>query len=63
MGMVFVRSNDGRVTAFDAASGERRWFWVHDVPTLTVRGNDAPVLGPGYRLRRQRRRHASRAVG
>ena len=48
MGMVFVRSNDGRVTAFDAATGERRWFWNHEVPTLSVRGNDAPVLGPGY---------------
>jgi outer membrane protein assembly factor BamB len=21
---------------------------VHDVPALTVRGNDSPVLGPGY---------------
>src|SRR3546814_17526164 len=48
MGMGFVRSNDGRVTAFDSATGERRWFWNHDVPTLSVRGNDAPVLGPGY---------------
>ncbi|MEO6264808.1 MAG: outer membrane protein assembly factor BamB, partial [Luteimonas sp.] len=47
-GMVFVRSNDGRVTAFDAGSGERRWFWNHELPTLTVRGNDAPVLGPGH---------------
>ena len=63
MGMVFVRSNDGRVTAFDAASGERRWFWTRDVPTLSVRGNDAPVLGPGLRVRRQRRRHRQRAVG
>lgn len=45
---VFVRSNDGRVTAFDAASGERRWFWTYDVPTLSVRGNDAVVLGPGF---------------
>jgi len=46
-GLVFVRSNDGRVTALDAASGERRWFWNRDLPTLTVRGNDAPTLGPG----------------
>lgn len=45
---VLVRSNDGRVTAFDATSGERRWFWNHDLPSLTVRGNDAPVLGPGF---------------
>lgn len=47
-GMVLVRSSDGRVTAFDAANGERRWFWNHDLPTLTVRGNDGVVLGPGY---------------
>lgn len=46
-GLVFVRSNDGRVSAFDAANGERRWFWNRDLPTLTVRGNDAPALGPG----------------
>jgi outer membrane protein assembly factor BamB len=46
-GLVLVRSNDGRVTAFDADSGERRWFWNHDLPSLTVRGNDAPLLVPG----------------
>ncbi len=45
---VLVRSNDGRVTAFDAASGQRRWFWNHDLPSLSVRGNDSPVLGPGF---------------
>ncbi len=45
---VLVRSNDGRITAFDAGSGQRRWFWNHDLPSLTVRGNDAPVLGPGF---------------
>jgi outer membrane protein assembly factor BamB len=48
LGMVFVRSNDGRVTAFDQATGERRWFWTREVPPLSVRGNDAVVLGPGY---------------
>ena len=47
-GAVLVRSDDGRLTAFDAASGERRWFWAPQVPALTVRGADAPVLGPGY---------------
>ena len=47
-GAVLVRSDDGRVTAFDAASGERRWFWAPQAPALTVRGGDAPVLGPGY---------------
>src|SRR5690606_24255103 len=46
-GLVFVRSNDGRVSAFDAEDGQRRWFWTKELPSLTVRGNDAPVLGPG----------------
>jgi outer membrane protein assembly factor BamB len=48
LGSVFIRSNDGHVTAFNAATGERRWFWVYEVPTLSLRGNDAVVLGPGY---------------
>jgi outer membrane protein assembly factor BamB len=47
-GMVLVRSNDGRISAFDANNGQRRWFWNRDMPTLTLRGNDAPVLGPGF---------------
>jgi len=47
-GMVFVHSNDGRVTAFDETNGERRWFWSHELPALTVRGNDSVVLGPGF---------------
>src|SRR5690606_39297696 len=34
-------------TAYDAANGEQRWFWVQEMPTLTVRGSDAPTLGPG----------------
>lgn len=45
---VLVRSNDGRITAYDATSGQRRWFWNHDLPPLTIRGNDSPVLGPGF---------------
>jgi len=46
-GMVFVRTNDGRVSAFDAANGERRWFHNQEPPTLTVRGNASLTLGPG----------------
>jgi outer membrane protein assembly factor BamB len=46
--LVFVRSNDGRVTAFDAATGARRWFWSRELPSLTVRGNDGILVGPGF---------------
>ncbi len=45
--LVLVRSNDGRVTAFDAATGERRWFHAEEGPTLSVRGNAPIVTGPG----------------
>src|SRR3546814_20899619 len=45
-GMAFLRSNDGRVTAFDAATGERRRFWATDIPLLPFPGHDAPPLGP-----------------
>jgi outer membrane protein assembly factor BamB len=47
-GLVYVRANDGVVTAFDAGSGERRWFWQRELPALTVRGNDSVALGPGF---------------
>ena len=47
-GTVLVRSNEGRLTAFDIADGKRRWFWNHDLPNLSVRGNDGPTLGPGF---------------
>ena len=46
-GLALIRSNDGRLTAFDLQTGERRWFTAHDMPALTVRGNDAATLGPG----------------
>ena len=46
-GLVFVRSNDGRTTALDAGSGERRWFNSQELPSLTVRGNAPVVAGPG----------------
>lgn len=46
-GLVLVHSNDGRVSAFDETTGERRWFWNHDLPALSVRGNDSPLIVPG----------------
>ena len=46
-GLVFVRSNDGRVTAFDAGNGTQKWFNPSELPALTVRGNAPVVTGPG----------------
>ena len=46
-GMVFVHSNDGRLTALDEGTGERRWFYSPDMPALTVRGSGGITLGPG----------------
>ncbi len=36
-GFVFVRTNDSRVTAFDAASGEMRWRYQGQNPALSLR--------------------------
>jgi len=44
---VFVRSNDGRISAFEAGTGQRRWFHEQEAPSLTVRGNAAVLAGPG----------------
>lgn len=46
-GVVVVRSNDGRLTAFDMNTGERRWGWTAEPVALSVRGNSAPLMGPG----------------
>lgn len=37
-GLVIVRSTDYRVTAFDAASGKRRWNYQRTATPLTLRG-------------------------
>src|SRR5512134_357442 len=37
-GVVVVRSSDYRVTAFDAASGKRRWNYQRTATPLTLRG-------------------------
>ena len=44
---VVVRSNDGRVFGLDPADGSRKWVFDRGLPTLTVRGNSAPVAGQG----------------
>lgn len=40
---VVVRSNDGRTFGLDAADGTRKWVFDRGLPTLSVRGNGAPV--------------------
>lgn len=57
-GLVIVRSLDNRISAFDAASGTRRWTVQRPVPPLTLRtapgivisGSSVFVAMPGGRL-------------
>jgi len=44
---VVVRSNDGRVFGLDPADGARKWVFDRGLPTLSVRGNAAPVGSSG----------------
>lgn len=46
-GVVVVRANDGRVYGFNATDGERRWVYDRGVPSLTLRGNGAPLVSSG----------------
>jgi outer membrane protein assembly factor BamB len=46
-GLVVVRANDGRVFAFGTTDGERRWVYDRGLPSLTVRGNGAPLIAEG----------------
>jgi len=43
-GLAVVRVNDGRVFAFSITDGSRRWVYDRGLPTLTLRGNAAPVI-------------------
>ena len=45
-GFVIVRTADTRITAFDAASGERRWRYQSQVPALTVRAASSMRFSP-----------------
>ena len=45
-GFVFVRTADTRITAFDAVSGERRWRYQSQVPSLTVRAPSQMRFSP-----------------
>jgi outer membrane protein assembly factor BamB len=44
---VIVRVNDGKVIGLDLSNGAKKWQFDRGLPTLSVRGNSAPVLGPG----------------
>ena len=43
--LVVAQSIDGKVAAFDALDGERRWIYSTSVPALTLRGTATPILG------------------
>lgn len=43
-GLAVVRANDGRTFAFSITSGERRWVYDRSLPTLSLRGNSAPLI-------------------
>ena len=44
---VVVRVNDGKVIGLDLSTGVKKWQFERGLPSLSVRGNSAPVLGPG----------------
>lgn len=46
-GVVVIRSGDGKFTGLDARTGERRWVYVHAVPTLSLRGSAPPLVVQG----------------
>ena len=46
-GIVVVRSGDGRIYGFDAATGSRKWIYQRTLPALTVRTNVGVVLHRG----------------
>lgn len=46
-GGVIVRTVDGRLIALSADDGSRKWTFTSDVPSLSLRGNGAPLLVPG----------------
>ena len=51
-GLVIVRTADTRVTAFDAATGEQRWRYQRQAPSLTIKNASMILVGQsnGYLL-------------
>jgi len=46
-GVAVVRTIDGRVFGLSIIDGSRRWVYDRGLPTLTLRGNAAPVIAAG----------------
>lgn len=44
---VVVRVNDGKIIGLDLSTGVKKWQFDRGLPSLNVRGNSTPVLGPG----------------
>lgn len=45
-GLVIVRSQDNRIAAYDAATGERRWAVLRTLPPLTLRSAPGILIVP-----------------
>jgi outer membrane protein assembly factor BamB len=46
-GRVIVRTTDNRITALDAATGQRRWSVSRQAPALVLRQSQAVTIAPG----------------
>ena len=47
-GRVFAQSIDGKLAAFDAGSGERKWLYSTSIPSLTLRGTSTPIADKDF---------------
>ena len=42
--VVVVQSIDGKVSAYDAIDGSRKWIYTTNIPSLTLRGTATPII-------------------
>jgi outer membrane protein assembly factor BamB len=42
--LVVVQSIDGKVAAYDAIDGTRKWVYTTNIPSLTLRGTATPII-------------------
>jgi outer membrane protein assembly factor BamB len=45
--VIVVRSLDGQITGLDLNTGKLNWLYKRDVPALSLRGNNRPVVDQG----------------